>query len=182
MGFWFFSSDPTLGTAVFRVMYEDNFMITVITDVADSKLYAHCFIGLELYDILGKTDTAANLLALVAGTNESSTINFKKSATSINEKKWKYIRCGYSYSRMKLYLDTNGEGFPGSSLTETTLKMPPYFATDTITLPPRKFYSSNPNLVISSMTGLPTTTQYIFVRNIALFSDYIHPNIYFHYQ
>ena len=119
MGFWFYSSDVDLETKVFRVMYEDNFMITVITD---TNLFAYCFIGLEFYDILGKTNTKANLLALIGGTNDATTLNFKKFGTKVDEKKWRYIRCGYSYASMKFYIDVNYEGFPAANLTEETLK------------------------------------------------------------
>jgi len=177
MGFWFFSSDVDLGTNVFRVMYEDNFMITVITD---TDLFAYCFIGLEFQDILGKTDNPTNLKALTSGTNDASNLNWKKFTTKIDVQKWRYIRCGYSYSSMKSYIDVNYEGFPGSNLTEDTLKMPTYLNGDTMKLPPRKVYT-NPKLTISKLSGL-TATKYVFVRNVALFADYIHPNIYFHYQ
>lgn len=177
MGFWFFSSSKDLSTNVFRVMYEDNFMITVITD---TDLYAYCFIGLEFHDILGKTDTPTNLKALAAGTNDSTALNFKKFGTKVDEQKWRYIRCGYSYSAMKFYIDVNYDGLSAAPLPEETLKKPTYFNGDTMKIPPRKFYSSNPKLTISNLTGL--TGKYVFVRNIALFADYIHPNINFHYQ
>lgn len=178
MGFWFFASDKDFEGKVFRVMYEDNFMITVITD---TDLYAYCFIGLEFHDILGKTDTSTNLKALTTGTNDSTTLNFKKYATKVDEQKWRYIRCGYSYSSMKFYIEVNYEGFPLTNLNEDTLKLPTYLNGDTMKLPPRKFYSSNPKLTISTLTGL-VATKYVFIRNISLFADYIHPNIYFHYQ
>lgn len=178
LGFWFFSSDKDFSTKVFRIMYEDNLMITVTTDT-DTFLYAHCFIGLEYYDIVGKTDTSANLATLTAAADEIAGLNFKKSA-KVDEMKWRYIRCGYSYSSMKFYVDVNYEGFPASNLTEETLKLPTYLKTDTMKLPPRKFYASNPKLTISTLTGL--SNKYVFVRNISLFADYIHPNIYFHYQ
>lgn len=180
LGFWFFSSESNIGNNAFRVIYEDNIMITIITDPTSSNLDAYCFIGLEFYDIVKFTDTAVNLKSLINSADEQQNLNFSKS--QIIQTKWRYIRCAYSYSRKKYYLDVNGEGFPDSKLTEKTLNMPVYFTNEYLKLPPRKFYNSNPKLTISSITGLPSTTQYIFVRNIAFFADYIHPNIYFHYK
>lgn len=177
MGFWFFSSDKDLGTNVFRIIYEDHFMVTVSTD---TDLYTHCFIGLEYYDIEGNTDTAAKLLTLTQTVLDTDNINFKKYTTKIDEKKWRFIRCGYSYSAMKYYLDVNYEGYPSINLTEETLKLPTYFNGDTMKLPPRKFLTSDPKLTINTLSGLDAS-KYVFVRNLVLFADYIHPNIYFHY-
>lgn len=175
MGFWFFSSDNDLSTAVLRIIYEDHFMIAVNTD---TSLFSYCFIGLEYYDIVGKTDTSPNLNNFAASADDIAGLNFKKSQ-SIGEKKWRYIRCGYSYSAMKFYLDVNYEGFPASPLSEETLKLPTYLSPDSMKLPPRKFFPTNPKLIISPLNGL--NDKYVFIRNLALFSDYIHPSIFIHY-
>jgi hypothetical protein len=81
---------------------------------------------------------------------------------------------------MKYYFDVNYEGFPVSNLTEDTFN-PVYFRGDNFKLPPRKFFPADPKLIVSPLSGLGAS-KYVFVRNIALFADYIHPNIYFHYQ
>lgn len=178
LGFWFFSNNKDLGTNVLRVTYEDNFMIAITTD---TDLFGHCFIGLESFDILGKTDTAANLKTLISSSDDSNNLNFKKTSAKIDEGKWRYIRCAYSYSLMKYYLEVNGAGFPAAKATTNILKMPPYFANTVLKLPPRRFYPTAPKLTISRLTGL-SADKYVFIRNIALFADYIHPNIYLHYM
>ncbi len=177
MGFWIFASNRDIGTNVLRVIYEDHFMIAI---GQDTNLYGYCFIGLEYYDIPSKTNTITEINSFIAGI-DASNINYKKSTNSIDEKKWRYIRCGYSYSAMKYYLDVNYEGFPSMNQTEEALKLTTYLSGDTMKLPPRKFLTSNPKLKISSPSGL-TATKYIFIRNLALFSDYIHPNIHLHYK
>lgn len=176
LGFWFFSTDKDLGTNVFRVMYEENMMITVTTDSTD--LQTHCFIGLEYYDIVSKTDTAANLKAFFEGA-DASNLNMKKGAAALDGKKWQHIRCAYSYDNMKYYLEVNKEGYPASVLTPSALQMPNYFRTKALNAPFRKIYTSNPKLTISNLSTL--TGKTVFVRNLALFADYINPAIYFHY-
>ena len=78
MGFWFLATDKDLSTNVFRVMYEENMMITVTTD---TDLYGHCFIGLEYYDIVGKTNTAANTKSFYEGLDVGN-VNMKKTVAS----------------------------------------------------------------------------------------------------
>lgn len=177
MGFWIFASDKDIGVNVLRVIYEDHLMIAI---GQDTNLYGYCFIGLEYYDIVGQIDTITKINGFINDI-DANNINYKKYTNSIDEKKWRYIRCGYSYSAMKYYLDVNYEGFPATNQTEETLKLPTYLSGDSIKLPPRKFHTSNPKLIISSPSGL-AATKYIFIRNFALFSDYIHPNIHLHYK
>lgn len=176
MGFWFLSTDKDLGTNVFKVKYTDNMMITVTTD--SNALQSHCFIGLEFYDIEGKTDTAANLKAFYESI-DASNVNMAKSGAALAEKKWQHIRCSYSYDNMKFYLEINKEGFPTSDITPGTLNMPHYFRTKALSLPLRKISTSNPKLTISHMNTL--TDRSVFIRNLVFMADYIDPTIHFHY-
>jgi len=178
MGFWFFSSDKSLEDKVFKIVYEDHFMITVSTD---TYLHTHCFIGLEYYNIEEKVDTASNLKILTESILKNNQLNIKKIDEEIEENKWRFIRCGYSYSAMKYYLEVNHGGIPNNSLMEENLNLPTYLGTDNMILPPRKFLSSNPKLKISSLNGL-NADKFFSVRNIVLFADYIHPKIYFQYK
>lgn len=175
MGFWFLASHKDLGTNVVRVMYQENMMITITYDASD--MFAHCFVGLEYYDILGKTDTAANLKAFYEG-DDATNVNMKKSAAAVSEKKWQHIRCSYSYDNMKMYLEVNKEGFPAAAATPDALNMPHYFRTKALKMPLRKVLTTNPKLTISKVT---LTDKSVFIRNVVFFADYINPSIYFHY-
>jgi hypothetical protein len=91
LGFWLYSSHKDLSTSVLRIYYEDHFMITVNTK---PNLFAHCFIGLDYYNIVGNTSTSAAVNDVSNGGNNVGALNFKK--IHIDERKWRYLRCGYS--------------------------------------------------------------------------------------
>lgn len=177
MGFWLFTTTEAFSTNLLKVVYENNFMITISTQ---TNLYAYCFTGLEYQDIdtyltdgtaLGNFDNAAN--------TDKSDINYLKSS-QITSQKWQFIRCGYSYDNMKLYVDVNTGGFASTNLQSATLKNPAYFKSGFVYPPPRRMMPSNPKLKIKALNSI--SSQSIFIRNLVLFADYIHPNIYFHYM
>lgn len=172
MGFWFFSSKADLTTNVIKLTYENNMMITISTD---TTLFSHCFIGLEFYDFASVTDTAANLKAYYAA-GDSTNMNMAKSP-AIDDKKWRYIRCAYSYDNKKYYIDVNKEGFT-TAVTPTDMIIPQYYKTNSLTYPFR-YNQNNPKLIISGANGISGAS--IFVRNLVFFADYIHPAINIHY-
>lgn len=178
MGFWFYTTSDAFGTNLFKIVYEDHFLITISTQ---TNLFAYCFTGLEYQDIdayltsgtaLGNFDDAAN--------TDKADINYLKSS-QISAQKWQYIRCGYSYANMKLYLDVNTQGFAATNLQTLTMNNPAYFKDGLVYPPPRKVIpTTNPKLRITRLDGLSSSAS-VFIRNFALFADYIHPNIYIHY-
>jgi len=176
MGFWIFSTTKDLKTNLLKIVYEDNFMITISTD---TDLYGYCFTGLEYQNIESSLTNPTTLSSFLTGAG-ASTFNYLKTA-KITEQKWNYVRCGYSYKNMKIYNDVNLNGFLNTNLKSATLKSAPYFKDANIFVPPRKFIITNPKLKISKLSGL-TSADSVFIRNLVLFSDYIHPNIYIHYM
>lgn len=174
MGFWFYTVSDAFSNTLLKIIYEDNFMITISTQ---TNLFAYCFTGLEYQDIEAYLTDATALGNFLSGTDKAN-INYITS-TQILSKQWFYIRCGYSYDNMKLYIDVNHSGFSSANLQSTTMQYPAYFKGGHVYPPPRKIMSSNPKLKITRLNGFANT---VFIRNFVLFADYIHPNIYPHYK
>ena len=176
MGFWMFTTSDAFSSNLLKIVYEDNFMITVSNQ---TNLFAYCFTGLEFQDIDAHLTSATVLGNFIDPANTDNVdINFLKSS-QISSKKWQFVRCGYSYDNMKLYVDVNSGGFTNTIQT-ATLKYPAYFKGGLVYPPPRKLMPTRPKLKITRMNGL--STESVFVRNFVLFADYIDPNIYFHYM
>lgn len=182
MGFWFLSSSKDLEQQVIRLTYEDNMMVTLSTN--SGNINAHCFLGLEYHDILGKTTsstTASNAVNNFYASSDAGNINMLKTANPIQEKKWHHIRCAYSYDNMKFYLEANKEGYPSTPTTPSTLNMPHYYRSKALKMPIMKIYSSAPKLTITRPAFLSSSVKSVFIRNFVWFADYIPPSVYFQY-
>jgi hypothetical protein len=175
MGFWIFSTTKDLSTNLFKVVYEDNFMMTISTD---TDLYGYCFTGLEYIDLDTYLASKTELNTLLAGTDKD-TINYLKT-DKIVEQKWNYVRCGYSYANKKIYNDVNYVDFASGRLKTADLKDAPYFKGANVFPPPRKMRVSQPKLKVTRLTGLTGVT--VFIRNLVLFADYIPPQVHFQYM
>ncbi len=175
MGFWMFSTTGAFAANLLKIVYEDNFMFTISTQ---TNLFGYCFTGLEYQDIDSYLASATSLANFEAGTDKND-INWLKSS-QLEVQKWQYIRCGYSYDNLKMYVDVNKAGFGASNLKTATLKYAAYFKGGLVFPPPRKIMATNPKLRITKLNAL--STESVFIRNFVLFADYIHPDIFFHYM
>ena len=176
MAFWIFTNSDAFSTNLLKIVYENNFMITISTQ---TNLFAYCFTGLDYQDIDTYMSDGTALANFVDASNtDKSDINYIKS-TQITSKKWHFIRCAYSYDNLKLYIDVNFGGFAATNLQTATLKNPAYFKGSFVYPPPRRMTPSNPKLKITRLNTLANT---VFIRNFVLFADYLHPNIYIHYK
>lgn len=179
LGFWFYSNKSDIGSTPLVIKYQDHLAITLSTDA--SKIYSHCFIGLEYFDIESKLTAAADLKAYYEqASGDSDNLNMAKT-TEVKSQQWTYLRCAYNYDSLKYHLmksDISTAAFP--TITESVLKMPSYFKGKYIKYPFTKQINDSGffDLTISRFTGSDLT---LFVRNLALFADYIPISVHIHY-
>lgn len=173
MGFWFYSNTDNLSTNLFKIVYEDHFMMTISTD---TELYGYCFTGLEHAKIDASLTSKEKLSIFLLGEDRLN-INYLKTSKIIKQK-WNYVKCAYSNTNMKMYVDVNYETFSNMNLETRNMNGAPYFAGSSVYPPPRKTVQ-NPRLTITRLTGLIGVS--VFIRNFVLFADYIPSSIYFQY-